>query len=284
MRVLKKVLEYASRKDGTFYLVPLGDIHFGHPNCDVDLVEGTVDFIGETHNCLWLGMGDYADAISPKDWRFRLDSIDLEYSSPDKQYRWIRELFAPIAEKCIGLLDGNHDLKHWKEHAHNYVDSLAYDLKIPYLTIDSYIRLIFRRRPLNSNATGSQTVNIYAHHGWTGARTPGGRINRILDLANIFPGLDLYLQGHVHQRGEIPPQTQLFVDGNMNLKHQEQNFVFTGSYLKGYVDGSSSYVEEKTLLPAALGSPLIQIDIDKSRDGKYQQPRLKVVPLSVSSQ
>jgi len=256
MQVLKKVFEYSSGDDGTLKLVALGDIHLGHRNVDLRVLNKVINFIKNEDNCLWLGMGDYADAITVKDRRFDLNSIDPNYPTPDKQYRRIRELFEPIKEKCLGLLDGNHDYLHWKLHNHNYVDSLAYDLGVPYLTIDAYIRLVFKR---NSGKRAKQKqFDFYAHHGWTTARTMGGRINRITDLASIFPNLPLYLQGHVHLLGPIPPRVQLQVDNGLNVREMKQNFVFTGSFLKGYMPNAISYVEAKSYVPTTFQQHLVR--------------------------
>lgn len=261
MQVIKRIIEFQSREEKTWYLVPLGDIHLGHANCDKDLFQKTIEFIKETPNCLFVGMGDYADAITAKDKRYDPHAIDPEYPTPDLQYRAIEEFLRPIADKCIGLLDGNHDYYHWLKHNHNYVDSLAYNLKVPYLTMDAYIRLVFRRRPNPSGKADSCTFNIYAHHGWTNARTAGYKVLRIHDLAQIFPNLDLYLMGHVHVRGEAPPKVQLYVDKGMNVIHHEERFVFTGGYLRGYMPGAASYIEARGYTPTSLGSPLIKLEV-----------------------
>lgn len=181
MQIAKKVLKFSTRDESDWRLVPLGDDHLGHPNFDLDLHQATIDYIAETPRTIWIGMGDYCDAITAKDRRYDPNSIDPRWPTPDKQYRAIKEMFQPIADKCIGLLDGNHDLRHWKDHQHNYVDNLAYALKVPYLTINAYIRLIFQRE--SGKTPKRNQFNIYAHHGWTNARTMGYKINRIQDLS-----------------------------------------------------------------------------------------------------
>jgi len=264
MQVVKHVFEYSSRSELPLRLVPVGDIHLGHRNVDFDILEKVLKYIAKTENCFFLGMGDYADSITTKDRRFDFQSLDLNYPTPDKQYRKIRELFEPIKDKCLGLLHGNHDYIHWKEHNHNYVDDLAYDLGVPYLTVDAYIRIVFKRK--SGGHAKQRAFDLYAHHGWTGARTIGGRINRITDLANIFPGLPLYLMGHCHLLGPIPPRIQLKVNQGLQVVEMKQNFVFTGSFLRGYVPKAMSYVESKTYVPTALGSPVISI---RPLEGKY---------------
>jgi len=263
MQVIKRILEFSSHKESNWTIVPIGDIHFGHRNVDLDKLRNTIKFVEKTERCLWLGMGDYADAITVKDRRFDLNSVNPDYATPDKQYRFIRSIFAPIKEKCLGLLDGNHDYIHWKQHNHNYVDGLAYDLGVPYLGINAYVRLVFTRK--SGKRKKQNRFDIYCHHGWTGARTVGGRINRITDLANIFPNLPLYLMGHVHLLGPAPPRIQLSVDSRLNVTELRQNFVFTGSYLKGYMPDATSYVEAKTYVPTTLGSPTITIKVNDNK-------------------
>jgi hypothetical protein len=255
MRVVKKLIEFKSRSEKDWFLVPIGDLHLGNSNCDLDHFKRVIEFVKNEKRCLWIGMGDYADAITSKDKRYDPNSMDTDYATPDVQYRAVEELFRPIAGKCVGLLDGNHDYQHWLEHGHNYVDTMAYNLGVPYLTMDAYIRLVFKR--LHSQCA----IEIYAHHGWSTARSDGAKVNRIEDLALVFPNLDLYLMGHVHLLGSSPSKFQLSVDAGLNIVQKRETFVFTGSFLKGYVDGTVSYVERKTYAPTALGSPKIKIII-----------------------
>jgi len=262
MQVTRKVLKFSSREEADWRLIPLGDDHLGHANFDHDLHQKTIDYIADTPRTLWIGMGDYCDAITAKDHRYDPHAVDPRWPTPDKQYRAITEMFKPIADKCIGLLDGNHDLRHWKDHNHNYVDGLAYDLKVPYLTITAYTRLVFQRE--SGKQPKHNQFNIYAHHGWTSSRTAGGRVLRIQDLAKTFPGLPLYLMGHVHVRGEAPPKVNLSVDKHLRIIHREERFVFTGGYLKGYLPGAASYVEEQGYVPTSLGSPVIEIKVNDS--------------------
>ncbi|MFQ6076860.1 MAG: hypothetical protein ACE5Z5_12150 [Candidatus Bathyarchaeia archaeon] len=268
MRVVKRVVEYESRRELPFILVPVGDIHLGHINVEKKTLGRVLRFIEETPNCLWLGMGDYADAITIKDYRYNPDSVDREFETPQAQYREVERLFRPIAQKCLGLLDGNHDYKLWRKYQHNYVDDLAYHLGVTYLTMDAYIRLVFSRK--SGKRAKKNQLNIYAHHGWTGARTSGAKINRIEDLAKIFPLCNLYLMGHMHDIGPSQPRVRLSVDRGLNVVDHEERFIQTGSFLRGYVDGTMGYVEEKTYMPAALGSPKISIWIDDTRPGTFR--------------
>lgn len=281
MRVVKRNLEFTSREDSTWMLVPLGDIHFGNRFCDYDHLLRTISFIKEHPRTVWIGMGDYGDAISAGDRRHDYNIIDDTYKTPDKQYRWLTEQLSQISDKCLCLLDGNHDYLHWQRHNHNYVESMAYDLKVTYVGISGYIRLNFRRN--TKNTSSKKVLNIYAHHGWTGARTDSWKVKVIQDLSDHFPGLHCYLMGHVHQIGEAPPKIHLWVDQGQNIRHFTERFIFTGSYLKGYEEGIGSYVEAKGYKPTGLGSPIIEIrpnDVLKRGDLSMPPFSIRVMDLS----
>lgn len=249
MEVIKKVINKESIR-----LIPLGDMHIGHVNCDLKEIERTIDYISYYDDALWIGMGDYCDAITAKDRRFNPKEVSMDFPTPDIQYRTVQEMFEPIKDKCIGLLHGNHDYTHWTEHNHNYVDQMAYNLKVPYLTVDAYVRLAFERANKNVHI-----YNIYAHHGSSGSKTDTGKVKSIQDLSLIFPMLDLYLMGHVHKRSEAPTRVQLDVDNKLNIIQHEERFVLTGGYIKGYVEGRNTYIETAALPPTSIGSPVIVI-------------------------
>lgn len=244
-----RIQKYIIKKDKLIF-VPFGDQHFGHVNCDKQMIKNVIKFI-KTNDCVWLGGGDYADAIIPTDRRFDYRSIDEQYKTPQLQYNKIGELLKPIANKCLGLLDGNHDIIHWKRQAHNYVMELANRLNVPYLTIDAFLRFYFEKYKTN--------FDVYTHHGWTGARTKGGKIARIYDLEQIYPMLDMYLMFHIHDLGIVDKKANLYINGDLIIRDKTSLFVMGGSFLRGYVKDKVSYVEEKTYRPSILGSPVITI-------------------------
>ena len=53
-------------------LYVLGDTHIGHPNTDMKLLQKHLDMIRETRTP-WVHLGDWVDAIGPKDRRFNIE-------------------------------------------------------------------------------------------------------------------------------------------------------------------------------------------------------------------
>lgn len=273
MRFIKKLFEFEDRRSTVIQLVPLGDLHIGNRYFQPELLEQTIQYVEETPNAYVIGMGDYAECINAKDPRHDYNVIDISYMTPDRQYRKVTHELARIKDKIIVFLDGNHDYNFWKRHNHNYVEKLAYDLKVPYGGISSYLRLQFKRKAGKSRQINA--FNIYAHHGWSGARTDAYNVKVIQDLSVIFPGLHLYLMGHSHRIGDALPRVHLYVDKSGQIREWIQRFVFTGSYLKGYAEGIGSYVEGRAYKPNALGSPVIEIKpnrIEKGYKDKMKPP------------
>ena len=258
---------YDSREDDTVKIVGLGDIHRGNPWLDEKRFYETRDWIQE-NDCYVILMGDYGECINAKDPRHDYNALDWEYATPDKQYRKTMEDLEPIKDKCIMMLEGNHESNFWRRHNHNYTNWMATDLGIPYVGISGYVLFRFKRK--TGKSYDRRMLRIYAHHGWSGGRTDGYKVKVIHDLHNIFDDAHLYLMGHTHQLGEVFPTTRLYVDARTKrIREQNQKYFYTGSYIKGHEVGRGSYVEARAYPPTQIGSPVIEVRptrIDGGRD------------------
>jgi hypothetical protein len=244
-----KVIQYNITTDKK-EIVFIGDTHAGHPNFNPELLQTVVDYTKKTRS-LWIGMGDYCDSILPTDPRFDFDSLDLKLKNPQEQSDYIKQAFQPISKQCLGLLTGNHELTLKRRTTHNYAEDLAKELGTQHLTINAYIRLHFTKT--------NRDFDIYCHHGWTGGRTKTGAIKSVGDLANIYSHANLYVMGHVHQLGLADERASLYINSNLDIKDNLQYFAFSGSFLRGYVKDSVSYVEEKGYRPNVLGALTVTI-------------------------
>ena len=258
---------YDSREDDVARIVGLGDIHRGNPWLDEKRFYETRDWI-EKNDCYVILMGDYGECINAKDPRHDYNAIDWEYSTPDKQYRKTLEDLEPIKDKCIMMLEGNHESNFWRRHNHNYTNWMATDLGIPYVGISGYVLFRFKRK--TGKSYDRRMFRIYAHHGWSGGRTDGYKVKVIHDLHNIFDDAHLYMMGHTHQLGEVFPTTRLYVDERTKkIREYHQKYFYTGSYIKGHEVGRGSYVEARAYPPTQIGSPVIEVRptrVDGGRD------------------
>jgi len=102
-------------RDCEYRIVPIGDIHIGNKGCVENQFAKVIQHVQETDNCYWIGMGDMCDFINMKDPRFAVDELagwvkrehlgDLVAAQRDR----LLEMLEPIAHKCLGLVEGNHE-------------------------------------------------------------------------------------------------------------------------------------------------------------------------------
>jgi len=267
-------LELARRRvkapaDGhPLHLYPLGDIHLGAAACDIEDFRRTVSRIKADPNGLWLGLGDYGDLIMPSDPRWAMSGHDWKrlgfnngkpgISNLGVEHRdlILREL-QPIADKCIGLLYGNHEHAFSRYYFIDVARYLADQFKVPMLGYTALIRLEVEipRGPKAHHETWP--ITIFAEHGATGGGTDGNAINSLQKRGLEF-GADVYLKGHVHKLG-ITQRTELGW-GPKELVTRDRIFMLTGTYLKGYSEFEVTYGERKGYSPSEIGGGVVILD------------------------
>ena len=187
--VIKKELDYSRPDKWTLY--PIGDIHLGVVHCDEDLLKEEVAKIKKDPHALWLGMGDYGDCITPSDfkrWEGRILAKWMQGNEDNigpTQVDKVDEILSPIWDKCVGLIEGNHDegirrythfdfMKELLKRA-NHKKEPPWD-KVPYAGPSCILALNFHR----NNSNDARQVVIHARHGEGAARTSGARALAVL--------------------------------------------------------------------------------------------------------
>jgi len=244
-----------------YHVKPLSDVHIGNIGCDINRFKEDIDEINQDPFALWIGGGDYCECINITDKRFDPQSIHPDYNIKslsrlvDAQIEDIVFLLKPIAKKCIGFLAGNHEeeirLRSQRDAAYDIAKGLG--ILDKYMGYDGFIRLIFTRNKHDSNM-----VTFYCSHGYGGARKSGSKINKLEDFAHSFDA-DIIILAHEHKKIVAPPVLKLGLDKLGNLIQKKQWAVMSGSYLKGYVQHATTYVEKKGYPPSDLGTVTIKI-------------------------
>lgn len=191
-------------------LYMLSDLHLGSINCDKELLEQTIEEIKNTPNAYWFGLGDYADYIDITDPRFDFGILDRTKLGSDKDLvnvfknlkflgEWylerVVEILAPIANKGLLLLTGNHELTFMDHSGYDVMGALSEKLNIPAVGYESLVRLRFIL-PDKETKIGSWIV-LYLTHGWGGGKSPGGKIRSVEEMIKVFDA-DIYVAGHSH--------------------------------------------------------------------------------------
>lgn len=269
----KRWILHRSRSD-QFKLWNLADLHFGNKACAIQEIKKDIAIINNDPFSFWVGGGDYADYIGRTDKRFDPDCVAEFIKVKDlgrlgeKLTASVRDLLFPIKHKCLGLVYGNHELSYqrWKEQLglHSW---LCIELGVPDLGYSamfdlSFIRsaskepkLIFERK---CRETSKHAFRIFIHHGAGFATTPAGKLTRLIRFMNYFDA-DIYMVGHVHDQ-EGRRQITIGADQECRkLIERHRVGIISGSYLKTYAPGVTTYGEQRGYEPTVLGASAVKI-------------------------
>lgn len=259
MQVKEIKIKY-TRPD-VFRIIPLGDIHLGTVHCCEDAVEKTVKDIQKSDNTYWIGMGDYMECITPSDFK-RWDGAGIaSWLHPDNiaydEYTRFCDLVSPIRNKCIGLIEGNHEEAIRKHNSDNMQKIICEKLNLTNLGYSCFIKFNFQR-----GKTVLKDYVGYFTHGSGCAVTAGAKLIRLQRTMDNFDA-DIIAHAHVH---DIITYTKpyLTLNNSNQVKNRNKVAAMTGCYFRTYTQGEvSSYGEVKGYPPTTIGSPVFTICPDK---------------------
>lgn len=274
-----RYIGYRSRED-RFRIWHISDCHLLNAGCAEKELDADIARIKADPFSFWFGGGDYADYIGYRDGkRFDPDSVDERITVKDlgqlgiKTATIVRDKFRPIANKCLGLLLGNHEKEYQRhseqEHLHSWLCTELGVLNLGYSAIAdvSFQRLVGENASepcqitntlLESSSKDSTLFRFFLHHGAGFAQTAGGKLNRLTQFMQAFEA-DIYFCGHVHDRVGRRLVT-LGADANCNkLVHHEKLGMIAGSYLRTYTLNTCTYGEQRGYAPTSLGAAWVDI-------------------------
>ena len=285
MKLVERHFDFGSR--GKLYtIVPLGDIHLGARACDEDRLKQIIKRIEKDPDCLWIGMGDYCEFIKRKDPRFEPRSLaewikmsDLTDLARAQKNRFL-EMVEPIARKCIGLLECNHEsaITRFTER-HIYQEIVAEVKRMACMTEDQKLGLGYYgwiRLKLVRARYAITYLHINAHHGFTGGRLAGAKALNMQRWLWTHDA-DLVLMGHSHNTGMQVEAVETVNQKTGEISYKNRVGAYTGTFLKSGSEGSLTYSEVKGYLPMAVSGVEIQL-----RPGKKEYAdRLKIITAPV---
>jgi diadenosine tetraphosphatase ApaH/serine/threonine PP2A family protein phosphatase len=275
MKIIHYDIQVESRKT-EFTIYPIGDIHLGANDVAETKLLKLRNMISKNPNARWVGGGDYCECIKPSelkrfdfeslpDWMFEGDAETIKGRLRDivaQQKKRFYHIFTPIKKKCIGLIEGNHEVNLRKYHNLDHHGYMCDKLEVPDLTYEAFIVLRFIR-----GAGQTKRVVIFLTHGQGGGRRAGSAANKLEDVANMFRA-DIVLMGHNHQFCVAPPVVELGVP-HRKTKDNEcvQNLKYMGNwgtYRLSYKSGPSTYTSRALYKPRPISA--LEIGIIPFRD------------------
>ena len=259
-RVIAK--EDFSEEMSEFTIAPIGDLQLIDPDVEgfravaVNAFKRHMAFVEDNFpNVHYIGMGDYIDFMSPSN----RDSVGkAKMYQPTESFisvaaRRLADDFLEIVQhttgRWMGLLSGHHYYE-FKDGT-NTDQYIANALEAPYLNKCGYLTMRFQR-PDDKNRG---TINIWAHHGVGSRKFPVGKL--VDNVVPYWPEADVYLMGHMHECDYKKIERMIARGGQ--IVENKAIAVVTGGWLKGYVEDTETYIEEKMLSPRAIGAPVILV-------------------------
>jgi len=173
-------------------LVPVGDIHFGAETSRFSAVKKLFETAPpDTYFVLLGDLVDYAVKQS-------IANVYDQEPHIEGQTKEMWQFLTDYKDKIIGAVSGNHEYRMVRQIGIDPIGMKFQDLGIPY---HPYI-LILEISVGNGKGRGSRRrcdYIIVLYHGYTGARTAGGKINGNLRITEVIPTADIYITGHTHQ-------------------------------------------------------------------------------------
>jgi len=262
------------------YVVPIYDVHYGNRNCNVKQLKKTIEFIATTPNAYWFGGGDLLECINPSDKRFDASNVDQELLTDigdlnnlvHKQADGFIKMTKHIKDKCLFLLEGNHESKVKTSYHLDITSVIAHELNTVNLGYTAYGRFNFNR------GNGStRTVKVFASHGDGGGGTTGAKLNRIEKKGNYITA-DVFFMGHVH--GLVTAQ-EIVLDmqhsQKLDLIERQKLYCVCGTFLKTYGLNNTGYGEKAGYAPTPTGALKVKIEPFNatSKNGKFKDLPVK---------
>ena len=255
--------EIATRVNEPVSLYPFGDVHRSSPLHAREEWEEFLERGRRDPTAHFLGMGDYFDLLSTSE-RDIINNPKVHESTKktfeEMAQNYIARFYKEVSfmkGRIIGLVEGNHYVLF--PNGTTSTQRLCDMLGCRYLGVTSLMRVFFTEK---TKRTGSTHIDVFAHHGKGAARLIGGSLNRVQQMAESVEA-DLHLMGHDHKKSAGTSSRMYLSDRDMKVRFRKQMFVRTGSFLKGYEDGESSYVADSSMSPVDLGSVCVDMTLKR---------------------
>lgn len=199
-------------------LIHITDVQYGHKQCHVERFIEYRDWILDKPNRFVLFGGDMIDSATVLSPGSPWENI----TDPQEQLYKFAELAAPMRNRILGFVGGNHERRGSKTFGDIGI-AIASMLGIPY---SGGIQLV------DIHYGEHKPFKILLHHGSGAGRTKGAKVMMLHRLMKDYPGSQLYLVGHLHDCFVIPCIEWERVPGKNNVKMRKAVGAMSSSFLR----------------------------------------------------
>jgi len=224
-------------KESVIRLYPLVCMHVGASQCDMQFIREHIERLRKDPNGFGIYMGDGGECVT----KLSKGGLYEQILSPQQQHDVVVEELAPVADKLLFGIRGNHGHRIFKETGLSFDKNLCHRLGIPYLGVCAMCNLVVNR----------STYDLFFHHGADSGVAMQSKVTKA-ETFKQFIDADALFTAHSHACMEVPPAALLSCDnGTRKIRTKLRHQYICGC---GY-DSRSGYAEEKAyppILPAYI--------------------------------
>lgn len=233
----------------------LADDHIGDDQANIEVIKERISTIEDTPNAYCVMLGDSINnalANSKSD-------VYSAHLHPSEQIRYVAELYAPIRDKILAILPGNHETRSWRAAGIDPTRMIALELGLVNKYTDEPLLMFLRFGADSRRSSEGRPVSymIYLNHGSGGGRRVGAKANRVEDLAGIVDA-DLYCVGHTHMPITFKKDYFRTTPSTSSVQQVTKTFVNTAAALN-----YGSYGSQMGFSPSCKDNPVIYLNGQK---------------------
>lgn len=232
-------------------IMPVADYHWADPNSDHDKIMEDIAYIRDHENCYCVLNGDLMDCAIAS-------SIGDTYGStlsPMEELRVCTELFAPIAHKCLCVVPGNHESRHYRTNGIDLTELMCRQLGIVDRYSSTTALLFVRFGELQDRRNHHRKVcyTIHVSHGNGGGRKESGKVQRLVDMSTCVDA-DIFIVGHTHLPAMLKDSYARPNMANSSITYGTRLYVNTSAKLNW-----GGYGETGGFKPPCTDTPVIHL-------------------------
>lgn len=227
------------------HLYPIVCWHLGAKQSDPKFIAGIVQRIQDDPLARWVYLGDGGECVT----KHSKGDIYDQTMSPTEQQNELVRLLAPIKDKGLFGIKGNHGARIYKETGLDFDETLMAKLGLPYLGISALWHLVLKK-----GSEHPAYFSIFSHHGTDSGVAIASKVSKGQAFDRTFIA-DAILTAHSHVALDLPPRYYATLADSRRTKNPIR-WNATFEYICGCAyDSRTGYAEDKgypPLLPAHL--------------------------------
>lgn len=228
-------------------IIPLGDLHIGSPHSYISEAVQLIESSGD--NVYFLFAGDVIDNAL----RDSISDIYEQTQNPHQALMAFTQLLDLAKGRVLGVVSGNHELRTKRRVGVDILELLCEERHIPYAE-DILVLDIAVKGPRAYGSKRRIDYVIAMGHGYSNARTVGGKVNANARIRDVIEDCDVYITGHVHQPVCWGEGYHVVDKQNKRLRLKNRTLVIIPAWV-----GSEAYAIRRFYRPSVSGLATIKL-------------------------